>query len=150
MDLVSGLEKLVAQLTRQHFILIHQLGLLGQQTPHQRVNFTCKGDPDAMLGVGQVGISSIAGHTLLLTVSLSQVKDGLTGPLGLELGKEEPSAAHRVCGGWRPVHTACHAAVMREHKLQGFFQAPVQRLGSFSSIWSPKKLCTMRRDGRHL
>lgn len=30
MDLVSGLEKLIAQLSCHHFILIHQLGLLGQ------------------------------------------------------------------------------------------------------------------------
>ena len=98
MDLVSGLEKLVAQLTRHHFILIHQFGLLGQQTPHQRVNSTCKGDLEVMLGVGQLGTSSIAGHALLLTVSLSQLKERPTAPLGLELGKEH-SAAHRVCWG---------------------------------------------------
>ena len=55
MDFVSGLEKLVAQLTRHHFILIHQFGLLGQQTPHQGVNSTCKGEPEAMLGAGQLG-----------------------------------------------------------------------------------------------
>lgn len=98
MDLVSGLEKLVAQLTRHHFILIHQFGLLGQQTPHQRVNSTCKGDLEVMLGVGQLGTSSIPGHALLLTVSLSQMKDGPTAPLGLELRKEH-SSAHRVCWG---------------------------------------------------
>ena len=99
MDFVSGLEKLVAQLTRHHFILIHQFGLLGQQTPHQGVNSTCKGEPEAMLGAGQLGTSSIAGHALLLTVSLSQLKDGPTAPLGLELGKEEHSTGHRVCWG---------------------------------------------------
>lgn len=46
MDLLCGLEKLVAQLSCHHFILFHQLGLLGQQAPHQRVNSTCKGDPE--------------------------------------------------------------------------------------------------------
>lgn len=51
-DLVSGLEKLVAQLSGHHFILIEQLGLLGQQAPDQRVNSTCKGDPEAILGTG--------------------------------------------------------------------------------------------------
>ena len=54
-DRVSGLEKLVAQLARHHFILIHRFGLLGQQAPHQRVNSTCKGDPEAMLGMGAAG-----------------------------------------------------------------------------------------------
>lgn len=64
-DLVSGLEKLVAQLPRHHFILIYQLGLLGQQAPHQRVNSTCQGDSEVILGMG-VG----CGHLSLL-ISLS-------------------------------------------------------------------------------
>lgn len=50
-DLVSGLEKLAAQFFCYHFILIHQLGLLGQQAPDQRVNSTCKGEPEAVLGM---------------------------------------------------------------------------------------------------
>lgn len=64
-DLVGGLEKLVAQLSCHHFVLIQELGLLGQQAPDQRVNSTCKGGIEAILGAGgRVRLSSTASPSL--------------------------------------------------------------------------------------
>lgn len=45
MDGVVRLEQHVAEFPCHHFILVCQLGLLGQQASNQRIDSTCRGTP---------------------------------------------------------------------------------------------------------
>lgn len=109
-DLVRGLEKLVAQLSRHHFILLCQLGLLGQQAPHQRVNSTCKEPGDE----GRVGTSSTTDPSLHQTfpLRLKQSQPNFSGHKWGEKSTVQPAGCAVVLGEGA-VQTACFGVEAR-------------------------------------
>lgn len=98
MDFVSGLEKACCAAHSSPFYSDSSVGLLGQQTPHQGQFPPARG-PEAMLGVGQLGTSSIAGHASCNPVSLSQLKTGQLPLWGWNFRGKKNTAQPTGCAG---------------------------------------------------